>query len=41
MVEKAGLEAERSQLAERFDMTRTELEAAKDKEVKLVSISGN
>ena len=40
VAEKAGLEAERSQLAERFDMTRTELEAAKNKEVQLVSTLG-
>jgi predicted nuclease with TOPRIM domain len=40
VAEKARLEAERTQLAEHFDMTRNELEAAKNKEVNLVSTLG-
>ncbi len=38
--EKARIEAERAQLAERFDTTRTELEAAKTQQVELVSTLG-
>ncbi|MBT63952.1 MAG: hypothetical protein CML13_12150 [Puniceicoccaceae bacterium] len=38
--EKARIEAERAQLAERFDNTRTELEAAKSEQVSLVSTLG-
>ncbi|WPJ97901.1 hypothetical protein SH580_09275 [Coraliomargarita algicola] len=38
--EKARIESERAQLAERFDSTRTELEATKDEQVALVSTLG-
>ena len=40
MAVKVDIETERTQLATRFDIARTELEAAKNKEIKLVSTLG-